>query len=86
MPSSTIAAHRCGCDAQVRRGKSFACLHLHIAHAMYLACALWNCLRNSTRMDLHGNLAAVLLRMGDPNGTVRECSRALELADAHPDT
>lgn len=37
-------------------------------------------------MDLHGNLAAVLLRMGDPNGTVRECSRALELADAHPDT
>jgi hypothetical protein len=37
-------------------------------------------------MDLHGNLAAVLLRMGDPNSTVRECSRALELADAHPDT
>ena len=41
---------------------------------------------NSTRMALHGNLAAVLLRLGDPDSSVRECTRALELADAHPDT
>ena len=41
---------------------------------------------NSTRMALHGNLASVLLRLGDPDSSVRECTRGLELADAHPDT
>lgn len=80
VPPAASTAQRCSRNAQVSRFMFSYARHRTEDTEFGIISV------HSTRMALHGNLAAVLLRLGDPDNTVRECTRALELADAHPDT